>query len=205
VLRANGPDTEALEQIRAASHGRKPIFETRSTSAGRVVVEAFPIHLAAYEPAAAAARPGFAVVEIAAYMNGGGNLWPLQRNLLFNPSAALALLGSMVMMRIRFKAYLAGQYLRRLLRRLLRPRHRHRLRPRRRGWQGRPRRHVEATRQLNQLLCERASCERYASMFWGYFAPEAGAFRYINAGHLPPLLFTHRLTSGGPVRRAGGG
>jgi hypothetical protein len=264
------------EVVRSRMKGRQAIFETRTTGAGRVLVEAFPIRmpaagrrtaairLAAYEPVAAA-RSAFGVVEIASYMNGAGNLWPLQRNLLINSSAALALLGSLVMMRIRFKADVAGQYLARQME------HARRVqqdllpssRPARgdfevsgecapaselngdfydvfqvRGtgtafvvgdvagkgvpaamltgvmqgavrssnWAGSGRRHVEATRQINQLLCERASGERYASMFWGYFAPETGALRYVNAGHLPPLLFpaaqpgaVHRLTSGGPV------
>ena len=263
--------TFSADLIRARMRSRQPIFETRSTGSGRVVVEAFPIRLsgragrpavqlAAYEPAAA--RPGMAIVEIAAYMNGAGNLWPLQRNLLINSSAALALLGSLVMMRIRFKAYLAGQYLatqletaRRVQQDLL-PSARQSndafetagtCAPaselngdfydvftvrgtgtavavgdvagkgvpaamlasvmqgaiRSSNWAGTGRRHVECTRQLNQLLCERASCERYASMFWGYFLPESNVFRYVNAGHLPPLLFsgqaTYRLTSGGPV------
>lgn len=263
--------TFSADLIRARMRSRQPIFETRSTGAGRVVVEAFPIRLsgrshrpavqlAAYEPAAA--RPAMAIVEIAAYMDGAGNLWPLQRNLLINSSAALALLGSLVMMRIRFKAYLAGQYLatqlehaRRVQQDLL-PSARQsndayetagtcapaselngdfydvftvrgtgtavvvgdvagkgvpaamlasvmQGAVRSSNWAGTGRRHVECTRQLNQLLCERASCERYASMFWGYFLPESNVFRYVNAGHLPPLLFsgdaTYRLTSGGPV------
>ncbi len=267
----NAAPTFSADLIRARMRSRQPIFETRSTGSGRVVVEAFPIRLsgragrpavqlAAYEPAAA--RPGMAIVEIAAYMNGAGNLWPLQRNLLINSSAALALLGSLVMMRIRFKAYLAGQYLatqletaRRVQQDLL-PSARQSndafetagtCAPaselngdfydvftvrgtgtavavgdvagkgvpaamlasvmqgaiRSSNWAGTGRRHVECTRQLNQLLCERASCERYASMFWGYFLPESNVFRYVNAGHLPPLLFsgeaTYRLTSGGPV------
>lgn len=267
----NAAPAFSADLIRARMRSRQPIFETRSTGSGRVVVEAFPIRLsgragrpavqlAAYEPAAA--RPGMAIVEIAAYMNGAGNLWPLQRNLLINSSAALALLGSLVMMRIRFKAYLAGQYLatqletaRRVQQDLL-PSARQSndafetagtCAPaselngdfydvftvrgtgtavavgdvagkgvpaamlasvmqgaiRSSNWAGTGRRHVECTRQLNQLLCERASCERYASMFWGYFLPESNVFRYVNAGHLPPLLFsgeaTYRLTSGGPV------
>ena len=267
----NAAPTFSADLIRARMRSRQPIFETRSTGSGRVVVEAFPIRLsgragrpavqlAAYEPAAA--RPGMAIVEIAAYMNGAGNLWPLQRNLLINSSAALALLGSLVMMRIRFKAYLAGQYLATQLEHARRVQQD--LLPSARqsndafetagtcapaselngdfydvftvrgtgtavavgdvagkgvpaamlasvmqgairssNWAGTGRRHVECTRQLNQLLCERASCERYASMFWGYFLPESNVFRYVNAGHLPPLLFsgeaTYRLTSGGPV------
>ena len=268
--------TFSADLIRSRMRGRQPIFETRSTGAGRVLVEAFPlrmqgpvkpsgIRLTSYEPAAATARGSFGVVEIAAYMNGAGNLWPLQRNLLINSSAALALLGSLVMMRIRFKAYVAGQYLSRqmeharrvqqdLLPSPLQSRNDFEISGtcapaselngdfydvfqvrgagtafvvgdvagkgvpaamlagvmqgsvRSSNWAGSGRRHVEATRQINQLLCERASGERYASMFWGYFAPESNAFRYVNAGHLPPMLFpasqpgvVHKLTSGGPV------
>ena len=267
--------TFSAEVVRSRMRGRQPIFQTRETGAGRVLVEAFPlrmpeavrpssIRLASYEPAAA--RSAFGVVEIGAYMNGAGNLWPLQRNMLINSSAALALLGSLVMMRIRFKAYVAGQYLARqmeharrvqqdLLPSALTSRNDFEISGmctpaselngdfydvfqvrgtgtafvvgdvagkgvpaamlagviqgavRSSRWAGSGRRHVEATRNLNQLLCERASCERYASMFWGYFVPESDAFRYVNAGHLPPLLFpaaqrgttVHRLTSGGPV------
>jgi len=276
-LAAAGLDVEptfSAQLIRSRLRGRQPVYQTRSTSAGSVVVEAFPvrmpasihpssIRLAAYEPAAA--RSVFGVVEIAAYMNGAGNLWPLQRNLIINSSAALALVGSLVMMRFRLKSYLAGQNLCRQVEHARRVQED--LLPSARisrgdfeisgasapaselngdfydvfqvrgtgtafvlgdvagkgvpaamlagviqgsvrssAWAGNGRRHAEATRQLNRLLCERASGERYASMFWGYFVPELNVFRYINAGHLPPLLFpasqpgaVHRLTSGGPV------
>lgn len=267
--------TFSAEVIRSKMRGRQAIFETRSTRGGKVVVEAFPIRvpaqarrasvqLAGYEPAASA-RGAFGVVEIAGYMNGAGNVWPLQRNLLLNSSAALALLGALAMMRVRFRSYVAGLHLasqlahaRRVQQDLLPAARQARgdfsmagesapacelngdfydvFQVRGTGtavvlgdvagkgvpaamlasvmqgavrsssWAGSGRRHVEATRQLNQLLCERASRERYASMFWGYFAPESGVFRYVNAGHLPPLLFSatapgtvHRLTSGGPV------
>jgi len=65
--------------------------------------------------------------------------------------------------------------------------------------------HEEATRQINRLLWERASRERFASMFWSYFDPKKGLLRYVNAGHFPPLLFQKgkrapvRLSDGGPV------
>ena len=67
--------------------------------------------------------------------------------------------------------------------------------------------HNEATRQLNRLLFERASRERFVSMVWSYFDPRAELLHYVNAGHCPPLLFRAgrrgpsplRLTEGGPV------
>ncbi len=63
--------------------------------------------------------------------------------------------------------------------------------------------HETATRRLNQFLCEKTARERFASLFWANFNPETGLLRYINAGHLPPLLIraqeTERLEGGGPV------
>ncbi len=72
--------------------------------------------------------------------------------------------------------------------------------------------HEHETASLNQLLCERASGERYASMFWCYYEPAQGSFQlngvlhYVNAGHCPPLLVSQveggrvvALEEGGPV------
>jgi sigma-B regulation protein RsbU (phosphoserine phosphatase) len=65
--------------------------------------------------------------------------------------------------------------------------------------------HLEATRRLNQLLCEHASRERFASLFWGYFEPRTGRFHYVNAGHCPPVVVRAdglepvTLDEGGPV------
>jgi phosphoserine phosphatase RsbU/P len=39
---------------------------------------------------------------------------------------------------------------------------------------------------INRMLCEQ---DRYAAMFWSYFDPETRRLHFINAGHLPPLLF----------------
>ncbi len=68
-------------------------------------------------------------------------------------------------------------------------------------------RHELESRQLNRLLCERASGERYASMFWCYYDPSTHSLSYVNAGHCPPLLTRksggemdiYRLDAGGPV------
>ena len=64
--------------------------------------------------------------------------------------------------------------------------------------------HNHATGQLNRLLCERASQERFASLFWGYFDMQTGLLHYVNCGHCAPLLFRARqgvvrLCDGGPV------
>jgi sigma-B regulation protein RsbU (phosphoserine phosphatase) len=77
-------------------------------------------------------------------------------------------------------------------------------------WSQSPSRHQSESQQLNRLLCERASGERYASMFWCYHDPIAHCLSYVNAGHCPPLLARKnghggnkveisRLDVGGPV------
>ena len=67
--------------------------------------------------------------------------------------------------------------------------------------------HEQAAERLNQLLCMKTARERFVSLFWCYFDPQASTLRYINAGHLPPLLIRNdgssaqvvRLDEGGPV------
>ena len=66
----------------------------------------------------------------------------------------------------------------------------------------------QGSRWLNRFLCEKTARERFVSLFWAYYLPETGVLRYVNAGHLPPLLIRaagsglpalERLESGGPV------
>ncbi len=61
---------------------------------------------------------------------------------------------------------------------------------------------------LNKLLSAVTSTERFASLFWAYYSPNEQLVRYVNAGHLAPLLVRrglegafecHRLDVGGPV------
>jgi len=67
--------------------------------------------------------------------------------------------------------------------------------------------HEGETAELNRLLCERASREQFASMFWCYCDAGNGAVHYVNAGHCPPMLVglwqgeaeIKRLDAGGPV------
>lgn len=67
--------------------------------------------------------------------------------------------------------------------------------------------HEQAAERLNHLLCMKTARERFVSLFWCYFDQQASVLRYVNAGHLPPLLVRQkdgvqevdRLDSGGPV------
>jgi hypothetical protein len=70
-------------------------------------------------------------------------------------------------------------------------------------WTGSARAHEDATARLNRLLCKRAAPGRFASLFWSHFDPDSGLLLYINAGHLPPLLF--RADGGEPIRLDEGG
>lgn len=61
---------------------------------------------------------------------------------------------------------------------------------------------------LNELLCTVTSGERFASLFWGHYSSTKRELRYVNAGHLPPVIVrqsrpgvfeSQRLQIGGPV------
>jgi serine phosphatase RsbU (regulator of sigma subunit) len=62
----------------------------------------------------------------------------------------------------------------------------------------------QMARMLNELLREESSRE-FVTVFWGFYDPQTHCLRYVNAGHLPPLLVTTRsdevrlLETGGPV------
>jgi sigma-B regulation protein RsbU (phosphoserine phosphatase) len=68
--------------------------------------------------------------------------------------------------------------------------------------------HEASSRRIGEILRTRTSLDRFASMFWCYYEPASQVLRYVNAGHLPPLLVRRngggelefaRLTEGGPV------
>ena len=67
--------------------------------------------------------------------------------------------------------------------------------------------HEEESQKLNRLLCDRASGNTFASMFWCVYDEPLQSLRYVNAGHCPPVLIgqrngklvTTRLDKGGPV------
>jgi phosphoserine phosphatase RsbU/P len=55
-----------------------------------------------------------------------------------------------------------------------------------------------AVANINRLVYEASSSNRYATFFYGQYDPALGKFEYVNAGHNPPMLF-HR--AGGAVTR----
>ena len=61
--------------------------------------------------------------------------------------------------------------------------------------------HEDSTERLNRLLCEKSGNERFASFFWCYYDREKAVLRYINAGHLPPLLIRRNDRAAFEVRR----
>jgi sigma-B regulation protein RsbU (phosphoserine phosphatase) len=48
---------------------------------------------------------------------------------------------------------------------------------------------AELTKLVNDLLCDNTGGERFITFFWGILDVEAGSFRYVSAGHNPPMLF----------------
>ena len=276
----NVPHSFSAAEVRAKMRARKPAYTTRDTAQGEMVVEAFVLRLPVAQPMRNRIQPvGFlmaatpvpstsgprpvAILEVGAPMDAAlGRLWPLRTNLLINCSGALALLATLLVIRARFRSYLAGQRLgqdvelaRRVQQDLLpTPRDTSAIfdlaadyQPaahlggdfydafpvngegaafvlgdvsgkgipaalltgvihgavRSSAWTESPRQHQQATERLNLLLSERASAERFASLFWGYI--EGSTLRYINAGHLAPILARAnrptclRLNEGGPV------
>lgn len=49
----------------------------------------------------------------------------------------------------------------------------------------------DLTRLVNDLLCDNTGGERFITFFWGILDVPARTFRYVSAGHNPPILF-HR-------------
>ncbi len=74
-------------------------------------------------------------------------------------------------------------------------------------WQSSATSHETESQKLNRLLCDRASGNTFASMFWCVYDEPLHSLRYVNAGHCPPMLLsvrdgktvTTRLDKGGPV------
>jgi YVTN family beta-propeller protein len=59
-------------------------------------------------------------------------------------------------------------------------------------WQSAAAAHEEESQKLNRLLCEHASGNQFASMFWCVYDEPLNSLRYVNAGHCPPFLISNR-------------
>jgi len=66
---------------------------------------------------------------------------------------------------------------------------------------------VDLIKQVNRLVSEASSANRYATLFYAEYDPRTLQLSYVNAGHNPPIVLRHsatgcevmRLETGGPV------
>ena len=263
-VRILGPDGAVTASVgtvpeTANAVSMKPEPEVRSTPSGDALVAVYPLGIG---------RAHGMRLEIAVYLSSvSASFASLRQNLITGVSASFALMGSLILLMLRFPRYLRGQQVQgqvELARRVQAD-----LLPDREtesgnfdfaaecipagdvggdfcdmfqisgnrtafvlgdvsgkgisaallmalihgaiqsmSWTRSARDHENATASLNALLCRKTATERFSTMFWGYFDPKTSVLRYINAGHLPPLLIrigesgdleVQRLETGGPV------
>ncbi|HZU27493.1 MAG TPA: PP2C family protein-serine/threonine phosphatase [Bryobacteraceae bacterium] len=250
------------EEVHASTEQNRTSSTVQDLAQGQVLIALLPL---LRERTGTSSEPSsrWRMLEIAIYLRGPqGVLHPLNRALLTAAVAALALLASMIVFLVRFKAYVRGRALavqlelaRDVQRRLL---------PRPGPTMGvefagecRPADEVggdfydvfrtaqgeialvladvsgkglaaalrmgivhgairalsrdqdgttlpEMAGALNELLKDESSRE-FVTLFWAFYDPATHRLRYVNAGHLPPLLLAansegvRRLDTGGPV------
>jgi len=105
-----------VDYVASRIRERRPVFAVRDTSAGKVVVEAFPIHLPSHASVESfrtvALKPGLGsmtFVELASYENAGILVWPARWTLLLGVSGGCALLGALVVLAVRFRSHLSAR------------------------------------------------------------------------------------------------
>jgi phosphoserine phosphatase RsbU/P len=62
-----------------------------------------------------------------------------------------------------------------------------------------------AVGNVNRLVYEASSSNRYATFFYGQYDPAQGRFDYVNAGHNPPMIFRGADENGTVTRLEAGG
>jgi serine phosphatase RsbU (regulator of sigma subunit) len=280
IARSDAAEAPAftVDYVASRIRDRRPVFAVRNTSAGNVVVEAFPLRLPSYSSARSFETVAFknaagsmAFVELASFASAGAVAWPARWTLILGVTGGLALLGALTVLMIRFRAHLSARRVERQIQ-IARQVQRGLLPPATSSprdfqlaaewrpaasvsgdfydafdlppqdvseagaafvvgdvsgkdvpaamlasliqgtahasdWTRSAASHNAATEQLNRLLCERASQERFASLFWGYFDVHTGLLHYVNCGHCAPLLFrvSFRARGQGVVRLCDGG
>lgn len=45
----------------------------------------------------------------------------------------------------------------------------------------------EATAKINDVIYHNTPSDKFITFFWGMFSPSSSTFRFVNAGHNPPL------------------
>ena len=68
-------------------------------------------------------------------------------------------------------------------------------------WTGSSATRARSMHRLNQLLVEKSSDDRFATLFWCAYDADAGQLRYFNAGHIPPILYRGPGTSAARIER----
>ena len=62
-----------------------------------------------------------------------------------------------------------------------------------------------AVGNINRLVFEASSSNRYATFFYGQYSPAEGRFDFVNAGHNPPMLFRRSDSDSTVIRLEPGG
>ncbi len=110
VLASDGVATGeplSFDDLRRAMIEDRPVYETRETSEGRVLVTVSPVRLEQSGPG-----PAFALLEIGVDVeNVADGFVYLRTNLVIGVAAALALLVTLVVIKLRFPHYLRGKQL----------------------------------------------------------------------------------------------
>jgi hypothetical protein len=274
---AGAPQYHPGDLGRLLGNRERPADE-RKTASGDVIIIVNPMRLNPPGPGPGgpgdrsrggrSGRGGPDIAEIAVYLDGvSTSFGRLRQNLIVGCSAAFALMGALIVIRVRFRHYMRGKHMEEEL--SLARRVQHDLFPseeslasslqfaakclpsyevggdlydvfemddgevgmvlgdvsgkglpaallmgvvqgavRASSVTGAPAHHEQAAERLNHLLCMKTARERFVSLFWCYFDRRASMLRYVNAGHLPPLLVRQdgegrqkviRLDTGGPV------
>lgn len=104
------------QQVRVANIQETPISAISDTPSGRVMTYVYPVRLSrrpgAGEPTSQALAGGPRLVEIALYWNSAsGDFGPLRARILISSIAALGLVGSMIVLWLRFPHYVHAMQL----------------------------------------------------------------------------------------------
>jgi sigma-B regulation protein RsbU (phosphoserine phosphatase) len=61
----------------------------------------------------------------------------------------------------------------------------------------------EASGQINDIIYQNTPSDKFITFFWGIFNPDNAEFRFVNAGHNPPLWFKSEETKSRELEEGG--